>query len=75
MKKDGIKKLFLYLTGFFCGMSVMAIELGASMPWYKYASYVKGINEYGKSMPIKYIFDEYGFTVDKICNEFLENVR
>jgi len=25
-----LKKLFLYITGFFCGMSVMAIELGAS---------------------------------------------
>ncbi len=25
-----IKKIFLYLTGFFSGMSVMAIELGAS---------------------------------------------
>jgi len=57
------------------GQKRMAVEMGTSMPWYKYASYVKGINEYGKSMPIKYIFDEYGFTVDKICNEFLENVR
>ena len=30
MKGSGLKKLFLYITGFFCGMSVMAIELGAS---------------------------------------------
>jgi MFS family permease len=30
MKSIGLKKFFLYITGFFCGMSVMAIELGAS---------------------------------------------
>ena len=53
---------------------VMAVEMGASMPWYKYASYVKGIDTYGASMPIKYIFDYYGFTVDKIVEEFKENI-
>ena len=26
-------KLFLYLTEFFAGMSVMAVELGASLDW------------------------------------------
>ena len=53
---------------------VMAVEMGATMPWYKYASYVKGIDTYGASMPIKYIFDYYGFTVDKIVKEFKENL-
>ena len=52
----------------------MAVEMGATMPWYKYASYVKGIDTYGASMPIKYIFDYYGFTVDKIVKEFKENL-
>ena len=54
---------------------IMAVEMGASMPWYKYADYVKGIDEFGKSMPINYIFDEYGFTVDAIYDEFMNNVK
>ena len=48
----------------------LAVEMGASMPWYKYASNVYGIDEYGKSMPLKEIFNEYGFTVDNIYNVF-----
>lgn len=28
-------KLFLYLTEFFAGMSVMAVELGASRLWHR----------------------------------------
>ena len=52
----------------------MAVEMGASLGWYKYASYVKGIDTFGKSMPITKIFDEYGFTVDEIYNEFKENL-
>ena len=54
---------------------VMAIEMGATLPWYKYASYVKGIDTFGASMPIKYIFDYYGFTADKIAEEFIKNVK
>ena len=38
MEKSGIlkNKLFLYLTEFFAGMSVMAVELGASMKFFLY---------------------------------------
>ena len=54
---------------------IMAVEMGATMSWYKYADYVKGIDEFGKSMPINYIFDEYGFTVDKVYDEFINNVK
>lgn len=46
----------------------LAVEMGATMPWYKYAANVYGIDEYGKSMPLKEIYDEYGFTVDNIYN-------
>ncbi|MCR5350344.1 MAG: transketolase [Acholeplasmatales bacterium] len=53
---------------------VMAVEMGATMPWFKYADYVKGIDTYGASMPIKYIFDYYGFTVDHIVEEFKQNI-
>ena len=53
----------------------MAVEMGASMPWYKYASKVVGIDEYGKSMPLKHIADEYGFTVQNIYNEFVDYIK
>lgn len=53
----------------------MAVEMGASMSWYKYASKVHGIDEFGKSMPLKYIAEAYGFTEDVIYNEFLEIVK
>lgn len=53
----------------------MAVEMGASMPWYKYASMVHGIDEFGKSMPLKYIPEVYGFTEDVIYNEFLGIVK
>lgn len=50
----------------------MAVEMGATMPWYKYASKVYGIDEFGKSMPLKEIYEAYGFTVDNLYKEFLE---
>ncbi len=50
----------------------MAVEMGSSMSWYKYASKVHGIDEYGKSMPLKDIPEAYGFVVDKIYEECLE---
>ena len=53
----------------------MAVEMGATMPWYKYASKVIGIDEYGKSMPLKHIADEYGFTVQNIYNEFVDFIK
>ena len=45
----------------------MAVELGASMPWYKYADEVYGLDEFGASMPIKYIHETYGFTAEAIA--------
>jgi len=48
----------------------LAVEMGSSMPWYKYASNVLGIDVYGSSMPLKYIHETYGFTVDNIYNQY-----
>ena len=45
----------------------LAIEMGASMPWYKYARNVKGIDTYGISAPIKYIHSHFGFTKEEIA--------
>jgi transketolase len=50
----------------------LAVEMGASMPWYKYAYNVLGIDEYGASMPLKYIHETYGFTVSNIYKKFKE---
>lgn len=48
----------------------LAVEMGASMPWYKYASNVHGIDEFGQSMPLKHIAEEYGFTVEQLYQKF-----
>jgi transketolase len=50
----------------------LAVEMGSSMPWYKYAKNVHGIDTFGASMPISQIYGEYGFTVDVICNDIKE---
>lgn len=47
----------------------LAVEMGSTMPWYKYASNVHGIDVFGASMPLKHIAEEYGFTVDNIYNK------
>lgn len=49
----------------------MAVEMGSSMSWYKYASKVHGIDVFGSSMPLKCIHEEYGFTVEEIYKEFM----
>ena len=50
----------------------VAVELGASMPWYKYADEVYGLDEFGASMPIKYIHETYGFTAEAISEKIKE---
>ncbi len=44
----------------------LAIEMGASMPWYKYAKYVKGIDTFGISAPISYMHKHFGFDVESL---------
>ena len=53
----------------------LAVELGATMPWYKYADEVYGLDEFGASMPIKYIHDTYKFTSDDIAAKVKELVK
>ncbi len=53
----------------------MAVELGASMPWYKYADEVYGLDEFGASMPIKYIHETYGFTAEAISAKVKELIK
>ena len=47
-----------------------ALEMGSTLSWYKYADVVKGIDEFGSSMPLKYIFDYYGFNVEGVIADF-----
>ena len=47
----------------------LAVEMGASMPWYKYASNVHGIDTFGASMPIDEIYGAYGFTEEVVYNK------
>ena len=53
----------------------MAIEMGSTMPWYKYASVVYGIDEFGASMPLKHIHETYGFTVDNLVEVFKKSFK
>ena len=52
----------------------LAIEMGATMPWYKYASNVYGIDRYGVSAPIKHIHGYFGFTKENLANVY-KNIK
>ena len=51
-------------------LRTVAVEMGATMPWYKYASIVKGIDTFGASMPINDIYEEYGFRTEDLVEYF-----
>ena len=54
---------------------IMSVELGSTMPWYKYADYAYGLDQFGASMPIKYIHETYGFTPRAIADKFKELIN
>ena len=49
----------------------IAIEMGATIGWYKYASRVIGIDTFGLSAPAKVLANHFGFTPDGIVNKIL----
>lgn len=51
----------------------LAVEMGSTQPWYRYASNVLGIDDFGQSMPIKQIYEFYGFTTSHI-KELIEKM-
>lgn len=57
-----------------CGVKKLAIEMGSSMSWYKYASDVLGIDTFGKSAPMGVLIKEYGFTPENVVN-FYKNIK
>lgn len=52
----------------------LAVEMGLSMPWYRYASNVYGIDTFGISSPLKFIHEHYGFTVENLVNVY-KNIK
>lgn len=48
----------------------LAIEMGSTLGWYKYANNVMGIDEFGTSAPITKIIPHYGFTVENVVKRF-----
>ena len=52
----------------------LAIEMGHTMSWYKYASNVYGIDTFGISAPLKCIHEHYGFTVENLVNVY-KNIK
>ena len=49
----------------------IAIEMGATVGWYKYASRVIGIDTFGLSAPAKVLASHFGFTPEGIVNKIL----
>jgi len=53
----------------------VAVELGVSQGWEKWVGdkgIIVGIEKYGASAPYQKIFEEYGFTVDKIVEKSMD---
>ncbi|MFW5888806.1 MAG: transketolase [Bacillota bacterium] len=52
---------------------VVAIEMGASQPWYRFANKIYGIDEFGRSGKGKEVIDFFGFSADKIIDDYLKS--
>lgn len=52
--------------------NIIAIEMGASMSWYRFAHKVYGIDEFGRSGKGEEVIDFFGFTVNKIVKDYLK---
>lgn len=53
-------------------VKTLAIEMGTSAGWYKYADEVIGIDKFGISAPLKEIVALYGFTVENVIKKYKE---
>ena len=49
------------------------IEMGSTMPLYKYAKNVYGIDSFGASGPASDVMKHFGFTVDKLV-DYIKNI-
>lgn len=53
-------------------VKTLAVEMASSMPWYKYAKNVYGIDTYGLSAAGEVVMSEFGFTKENIAKLFKE---
>ncbi len=56
----------------------VAVEAGATMPWYKYVGMdgkIIGIDRFGESAPFKKLFEKFGFTTDKVVEAVKEIIK
>lgn len=51
-------------------VKTLAIEMGSTALWYKYADEVIGIDIFGASAPAEIVIREYGFTVENVVKRF-----
>jgi transketolase len=49
----------------------LVIEMGASLPWYRFARNVYGIDTFGRSGKGDEVIESFGFTVDKVLEYYL----
>lgn len=53
---------------------VLAIEMGSRLSWYKYTSYVYGLDDFGISAPLEVALEYYGFTKEKVAEYFIKKL-
>lgn len=51
----------------------LAIELGSSMSWYKYAEHVCGLDRFGVSAPMQDVLEHISFKAERIGEVFLKS--
>jgi len=54
---------------------VYAIEAARALEYYKFADVVFGMDTFGASGPADKLFDEFGFTKDKLKAKILANLK
>ncbi len=53
---------------------VLAVEMGSTMPWYRFTKNVYGIDSFGLSAPMEIVKEEYKFNKESIV-EFYKNIK
>lgn len=54
---------------------VYAVEAARALEYYKYADVVFGMETFGASAPADKLFDEFGFTIDKLKAKIVEDFK
>lgn len=57
------------------GVFTLAIEMGATMPWYRFADKVYGIDDFGRSGKGEEVQEYFGYTEEKLQAYFLKHFK